>query len=94
MGEIRQLREREQQQLQSAAPCKTEATTQAPVILASHPIPAMPEIGVAVVMAFIATLVMRARFPKPDEGFGNVFFAWIVFFAIGFAGRFLFGFSF
>lgn len=51
------------------------------------------EIAAAVVMAFVASLLVRAVAPKPGEGFGQVFFAFLVFFALGFAGR-LFGIGF
>jgi hypothetical protein len=51
------------------------------------------EIGMAVAMAFVAALLLRAIDPKPDEQFGKVFFALLGFFAIGFAGR-LFGIGF
>ena len=54
--------------------------------------PTMLELGAAVVLAYVASFLLRAVDPKPGEGFGGVFFALLVFFGIGFAGRFLFGF--
>ena len=49
-------------------------------------------LGVAVGIAYIVSLLMRAVAPKPDEGFGEVFIAILIFFGIGFAGHLLFGF--
>ena len=54
--------------------------------------PTVLEIGVAICLAYVVSFLLRAIAPKPGEGFGDVFFALLVFFAIGFAGRFLFGF--
>ena len=58
-----------------------------------HSLPTVLEIGVAVVMAFVAAIILRAIDRKPGERFGDVVFAFLVFFAVGFAGR-LFGIGF
>jgi hypothetical protein len=54
--------------------------------------PTVLELGMAVAFAYVGSFLLRAMAPKPGEGFGDVFFALLVFFGIGFAGRFLFGF--